>query len=153
MSKWSNGITPVLCGFGKDLVGFLVTYAGPDSNPSTGNFFDLAYCYFWPCKCGKHSGIKTLFPWHISWSLLFTSIETELKFQFDFSSFKAHKITLIQCPSNHHVGWFVMYTAGFEFLMRKLKKSGPDLITSFPLSLSVNNFREAFHFLPCSPLQ
>lgn len=46
MSEWNYGITPVLCGFGKDLVGFLVTYAGPDSNPSNGNFFDLAYCYF-----------------------------------------------------------------------------------------------------------
>lgn len=46
MSEWSYGITPVLCGFGKDFVGFLVTYAGPDSNPNKGNVFDLAYCYF-----------------------------------------------------------------------------------------------------------
>lgn len=90
---------------------------------------------------------KTLFPWHISWSLLFTSIETELKFQFDFSSFtfKALIITSIQCPSNHHVGWFVMYTAGFEFLMWKLKKKTP-----FLLSLSVNNSRETLSIF--SPL-
>lgn len=58
MSECSYGVTPVLCGFGKDFVGFLVTCAGPDSNPSNGNFFDSAYCYFWPCKCGKHSGIQ-----------------------------------------------------------------------------------------------
>lgn len=58
MSEWSYGITPVLCGFGKDFVGSLVTYAGPESNPNNGNVFDLAYCYFWPYKCGEHSGIK-----------------------------------------------------------------------------------------------
>lgn len=106
-----------------------------------------------PVNVGSTQALrKTLFPWHISWPLLFTSIETELKFQFDFSSFtfKAVKITSIQCTSNHHVGWFVMYTEGFEFLMRKLKKNGPDFTTPFLPSLSVNNFRKALSIF--SPL-
>lgn len=45
--------------------------------------------------------------------------------------------------SSHHVGWFIMYTAGFEFLMRKLKKKGLDFTTPFLLSWSANNFRKA----------
>lgn len=126
MSEWSYGFTPVLCGFGKDFVGSLVTYAGPDSSPNNGNVFDLVYCYFWPYKCGEHSGIKKdivslTYQLVISVNIKWNRMKIPVWFLLIY--FWSTRNSINSMPAQSSL--FITYTPGFEFLMRKWNKNGP----------------------------